>query len=96
MRFATYLPMITLALLLGVSGAHAQTYTTGSTGTTGTTGSTNTTSSSGTVNGASTNTAPGTPNTGAGGDAAENAMILTGTGAVALLGASYLLRSRTR
>lgn len=41
-------------------------------------------------------TTPGTPNTGAGGDAAKNALILTGTGAVALLGASYLMRSRTR
>lgn len=43
-----------------------------------------------------TTVTPGTPNTGAGGAAAENLLILTSTGALALLGATYLLRSRTR
>jgi hypothetical protein len=41
-------------------------------------------------------TTPTTPNTGAGGNASENALMLTGTGVVALLGGAYLLRSRTR
>ncbi|MDB5194907.1 MAG: hypothetical protein JWO84_91 [Parcubacteria group bacterium] len=77
MRFATFIPMLALALLLGTGAAHAQT------------GSTTTTTGT-------TVTTPGTPNTGAGGNAGENALILTGTGAVALLGATYLLRSRTR
>ncbi|MGE5540687.1 MAG: hypothetical protein ACM3TU_00150 [Bacillota bacterium] len=79
MRFATMIPVLTLALLLGGSAAQAQTSST-----TDTTAGTYTAS-----------TTPGTPNTGAGGNAAENVIMLVGTGALALAGATYLLRSRT-
>lgn len=84
MRFATFVPALALVLALGAGAAHAQTTST-STGTTTGTYPTGTTSAT-----------PGTPNTGAGGNAADNALMLVSTGAVALLGATYLLRSRTR
>ncbi|QQG38311.1 MAG: hypothetical protein HYS26_02050 [Candidatus Kaiserbacteria bacterium] len=40
-------------------------------------------------------TTPGTPNTGLGGDFAQNAIVLATTGAVAIAGIAYLAR-RTR
>lgn len=82
MRIATLIPALALMLTLGAGAAYAQT------------GSTTYTTTN--TSGATTATTPGTPNTGAGGDAAENAIMLTGTGLVALFGAAYLLRSRTR
>lgn len=88
MRVAKFIPALALFLMLGASAAHAQTGTTA-------TGST-TTYPSGTTAGAGTGTTPGTPNTGAGGNAEQNALILTTTGAVALLGGLYLLRARAR
>jgi hypothetical protein len=42
-----------------------------------------------------TTTIPGTPNTGAGGDAAVNYAILAATGLVAVAGVAYLNRART-
>lgn len=43
----------------------------------------------------STDDVPGTPNTGSGGNAAANIIMLTGSLAVALGGAAYLARRRT-
>ena len=37
---------------------------------------------------------PGAPNTGAGGDAAQNVLLLVTSGLVAIAGAGYLLRTR--
>lgn len=72
------------AVLLGAPLAFAQT-TTGSTTYT-TTGSASTTAS----------TTPGVPNTGAGGDAAQNLLLLGISAAVALAGIAYLsARART-
>ncbi len=44
----------------------------------------------------STDEMPGTPNTGSGGHAAANMILLTGSAAVGLGGAAYLLRRRTQ
>lgn len=78
-----------LALLLMTGAAAAQTYNTTGTNTTGTSG---TGSTSGTTNTSSSTV--GTPNTGAGGDLATNAIALMTTGAVALGGAALLARRR--
>lgn len=42
-----------------------------------------------------TTASPGTPNTGSGGNAAVNILVLTGSAAVALSGLAYLARRRT-
>lgn len=76
----------------GTTGAGSTT-TTGTTGA-GTTGTGSSTTGSGTTSIGGTSTTPGTPNTGAGGDATTN-LALLGISALALIGGgAYLARQR--
>ena len=80
----------TLGFLLTAGVAAAQTtYPTTNTGSTNTTGTTDTT---GTTNAGSTTgtTVPGTPNTGAGGDAGSDVLVPGTSSVIALAGAAYL------
>jgi hypothetical protein len=54
-----------------------------------------TSSSTDTGTGGTTATTPGTPNTGAGGNVAENMMILTGSALAAVAGAALLRKRNT-
>lgn len=76
---------VTAALIAAAPIAFAQTTGTGTTDMSGT-GTMDTTSATG--------TAPGVPNTGAGGDAATNALVLAIAGVVALGGVGYLATRR--
>jgi ABC-type transport system substrate-binding protein len=90
MRTAQLLSGAALLVVLLFSGGTAFAQTATSTGGTGT-GSTDT-SGTGT-GGTGTTVTPGTPNTGAGGDATTNALILVASALAVALGGMYLARS---
>ncbi len=82
----------TAALLLGAPVAFAQTASTTTTGT-GVTASTTSSGTTGTTDTTGTSaTTPGAPNTGEGGDATTNMLLLAVSGLVVIAGGAYLAR----
>lgn len=89
MRTAQLLSSVALvgAMLFSGGTAFAQTATSTGTGSTGTSGTD--------TGGTGTTVTPGTPNTGAGGDATTTALILVASALAMALGGMYLARSTT-